>query len=133
MRKTAVATVTALSLMAAPAFAQESEEPKGQTTSPAKFCEGKSKKKVAGTKGQTEFAGCVSGVKGHNAEAAKNEQREEQGKPARKLNPARFCKSVVVNGLPLSKKPAAEGQKSPYAACVSGYMKAKKQAAAPMA
>lgn len=130
MHKTAVATVAALSLMAAPALAQETGEPKGQTTSPAKQCEGMSKKKVPGTKGQTAFAGCVSGVKGHKAEAAKNEQRVAEGKPARKLNPARFCKSVTPA---LSKKKAPGAKQSPYAACVSGYMKAQKQAAAPTA
>ena len=128
MRKTAVATVTALSLMAAPAFAQGQgqQEPKGQTTSPAKICSAMdpvpSKKKVAGTKGQSAWAGCVTGVKGHNADVAKNEQREAQGKPERKLNPARFCKAMTPA---LSKKKAPGDKKSPYAACVSGYAKAQ--------
>ena len=124
MRKTAAVT-TALALMATPAFAQgqgQGGQGQGQSTSPAKICAKQfgsdaavaaAKRKVPGTKGQSAWAGCVSGVKKQNAD-------RQQGKTQE--NPARRCKAITPA---LSKKKAPGQKKSPYGACVSGYAKAQ--------
>ena len=121
MRKTAVATVTALSLMAAPAFAQETEEPKGQTTSPAKLCKNESKKKDSAGKGKTLFAKCVSGAKKANAQIEANVAREAAGEKPKRVAPGQFCKNE-------SRKKVAGAPKSPFAACVAGAVAANKAA-----
>ena len=125
MRKTAAVT-TALALMATPAFAQgqggqNPNQGQGQTTSPAKICEKQfgsdaavaaAKRKVAGTKGQSAWAACVSGVKRQN-----NDQRAGRTTET----PAENCKAF-------SKRKAPGNKKSPYGACVSSYAKAQNDA-----
>ena len=128
MRKTAAVT-TALAMMATPAFAQgqgggQTETPRGQTVSPAKFCAAQnpvpSKRKVAGTSGQSQWAGCITGVRGANSEQAANERRRARGQEPKNVNPARFCKTQ-------SRKKAAGQKKSPYATCVTMFVKARNE------
>ena len=118
MRKTAAVT-TALALMATPAFAQgPNETPRGQGISPAKECAGKSKKKVKGTSGHSQFSGCVRGVKGASAEHQANEQREARNQKPKQVNPARYCAT--------QSRKKAEGQtKSPYATCVTMFVQTR--------
>ena len=121
MRKSKTAAVTAaLALMAAPALAQGPEKtPKGQTTSPAKLCQGMSKKKVPGTNGQTAFAACVSGAKKAGADAKRTPKVADD-----RQSPTQICRAITPA---LSRKKAPGTKKSPWAACVSGAAKAQNQ------
>ena len=122
MRKTAAFT-TAFALMAAPAFAQgpDRQPPRGHTVSPAKICSkvpGLSKQKTPGTRGQSSWAACVSGVRRQNDEA-----RREGG--AQNLSsPTATCRAIQPA---LSRKRRTAGEKSPWAACVSGAARAQRE------
>ena len=125
MRKSKTVAVTAaLAMMATPAFAQgQGQQPtgQGQATSPAKQCSklGLSKKKVPGTKGQSAWAKCVSGMaKAKNdAEQAKTENRELK-------SPGTICRSM--NPVP-SRKKAPGTSKSPWAGCIAGVVEAQRK------
>ncbi len=118
-KTTALAASAALALTAAPAFAQETTTPKGQTTSPAKICKNESKKKTNKGKGKSPFAACVSGAKKQQAEAMREPNQASQKAPGQ------MCKNE-------SRKKDADDTKSPFAACVKGVTvtrKAQREAA----
>lgn len=119
MRKTA-AVAAALSLMAAPAFAQEAQPDRGKSTAPGQICKGESKKKTNRGKGKSAFAACVSGVKKANAQSERNEQRAAKGQKSLSVSPGRLCRTE-------SRKKSSSDKKSPFAACVKGATEANKR------
>jgi len=124
LKSKSIAVVAALSLTAAPAFAQDTpQDPAKSKTAPSQLCKKESKKKTMQGKGKSPFAACVVGA----ARAQKNLEQvaatADQPKQDRvkKQNPTTLCKT-------LSKKKAATDKKSPFAACVSGAAKAQNEA-----
>ncbi len=118
MRKTA-AVAAAFSLMAAPAFAQDMQEPSSESA-PQTICKNESKKKTNRGKGKSPFAACVSGAKKANAQAERNEQREARGQKPLRVAPGQFCRNE-------SRKKSGTDTKSPFAACVKGATEANKR------
>ena len=124
MKSKTAAVTTALALMATPAFAQgqgQQPTPKGQSTSPAKVCgkvAGLSKKKVPGTKGQSSWAKCVSGVA-----KANNDAQQAKTSGAQLKSPGTVCRSLKP--VP-SKKKAPGTAKSPWAGCIAGVVEAQR-------
>ena len=115
LKTNAAAAVAALSLVTAPAMAQDAPaEPK---TAPGQLCQTFSKKKTSQGKGKSPFAACVVGVN----RARKDLEEVADGEQAKKSNPTTLCKG-------LSKKKAATDEKTPFAACVSGAARAQREA-----
>ena len=119
IRKSA-ALVATMGLMAAPAVAQETQEP-NSNSAPQTICKNESKKKNSAGKGKTLFAECVSGFKKAEAKNEANEQREARGQKPARVIPGQVCKSQ-------SRKKAEGQSKSPFAACVKGATEANKAA-----
>ena len=119
IRKTVAVAATAFSLAAAPAVAQEMEQPNSK--SPAQACKTMSKKKNSAGKGKTLFATCVSGFKKAEAKNEANERRQARGQKPVRVIPGQVCKTA-------SKKKAEGQTKSPFAACVKGATEANKAA-----
>jgi hypothetical protein len=112
--RTTAATTAAFALLVTPAFGQETEEPRGHDTSPAKICKNESRKKTNHGKGKSPFAACVVGVKRQQAEAQRTPDPNEQRAPGQ------ICADQ-------SRKKDKNDSKSPFAACVKGVTETRKQ------
>ena len=111
--RTTAATTAAIALLATPAIGQEPPQGDGQSTSPAKICQGESKKKTNRGKGKSPFAACVVG----NARQ-KREARQEPN-PNEQRAPGQICRDQ-------SRKKDANDTKSPFAACVQSVVETRK-------
>lgn len=118
IRKTA-ALVAAMGLMAAPAAAQDTQQPTSKAA-PQTICKNEPKKKV-GTQTKSLFAECVSGANKAQAKIDANKRREARGQKPVRVIPGQVCKGV-------SKKKAPGQTKSPFAACVKGATETNKAA-----
>ena len=116
LKSKSAAVAAALSMIATPAFAQDTQ-PTDQQKAPGQICKSFSKKKTNEGKGKSPFAACVVGVN----RARKDLKEVEDGEQQKKSNPTTLCKS-------LSKKKSETDKKSPFAACVSGAAKAQREA-----